>query len=51
MSGEVAKPTFKELLDRRNISFSQFYETCVEIPTEDIYIEQMYASLEETKQL
>jgi len=36
MRGETHKPTFKELLDRHHISFSQFYETCVTVPTEDI---------------
>ena len=38
MRGESCKPTFKELLDRHHISFSQFYETCVMVPTEDIAV-------------
>lgn len=42
MSGEVQKPTFKELLEQNNISFSHFYETCLTVPTEDITVLYKY---------
>jgi len=33
---EEKKPTLKELLERHNISYLEFYEHCVEVSTEEI---------------
>jgi hypothetical protein len=41
MSGDK-KPTFKDLLEKHHISFSQFYETCIRVPTEDINVLYLY---------
>jgi hypothetical protein len=30
------EPTLKELLARHNIPYTEFYEFCLEVPTEDI---------------
>ena len=32
------KPTFRELLARHNISYLEFYQQCLEVPTEDINV-------------
>ena len=32
------KPTLKELLARHTIAYTEFYEFCLEVPTEDISV-------------
>ena len=36
------KPTLKELLQRHNIPYTEFYELCLEVPTEDIIVMYKY---------
>lgn len=36
------KPTLKELLERHNISYEEFYERCLEVPTADIKMMYQY---------
>jgi predicted nuclease of predicted toxin-antitoxin system len=35
---ESRKPTFKDLLERHNIPYEEFYLNCMNVPTEDIRI-------------
>jgi hypothetical protein len=36
------KLTLKELLERHNIPYTEFYEFCLEVPTEDIHVMYRY---------